>query len=108
MTTNKPHDPELREAIIAEMNREKAERLKCGDVSDKAWPEKSWGYCTWWFKFKIPLPTKVIRKELERMERDGLVTADRSRSNNTLWKLVDLKNHTMENDFAAYRNGGEA
>lgn len=93
MTTNKPHDPELRAAIIAEINRAKAEgaeRWKATGDPDLAWYEKTWGYCTWWFKFKIPLPTKVIRKELEKMERDGLVTADRSRSNNTLWKLVEV------------------
>lgn len=73
MTTNKPHDPELRAAIIAEMQRAK----------------ETEGYCTWWFKFNINRTTTVTRKELERMERDGLVTADRSQSNNTKWRLVD-------------------
>lgn len=76
MTTNKPHDPELRAAIIAEMRRAK----------------ETGGYCTWWFKFHIPFETKVVRQELERMEREGLVTADRSRSNNTLWRLVEHDN----------------
>jgi len=90
MTASKPHDPELRAAIIAEMRRKKeVDRAVWKTIGDLTWFERTWGYCTWWFKFEIPRETKEIRRELEKMERDGLVTADRSRSNNTLWKLVE-------------------
>lgn len=44
---------------------------------------------TWWIQHHIDgFDTKVIRRELERMEREGLVIADRSQSNNTKWTLV--------------------
>ena len=92
MTTNKPHDPELRAAIIAEIGRGKAEgREQWAGYGEDAliWHDKTFAYCTWWFKLKIPRATRVIRQELERMERDGLVTADRSQSNNTKWRLVE-------------------
>jgi hypothetical protein len=47
-------------------------------------------FCTWWFKFHVSgaRDTPEIRRELERMERDGLVESDRSQSNNTKWKLT--------------------
>lgn len=45
-------------------------------------------YCTWWFKFNLNIETKIVRRELERMERDGLVKSDRSQSNNTKWLLI--------------------
>ena len=46
-------------------------------------------FCTWWFRFHIePFTTKQVRRELERMERDGLIESDHSQSNNTKWKLV--------------------
>lgn len=61
----------LREQIIAEIVRRKNEQC-----------------CTWWFKFKVPFSTAEIRRELERMERDKLVTADRSQRNNTKWLLI--------------------
>lgn len=48
-------------------------------------------FCTWWFRFHIePFTTKQIRRELERMERDGLLESDHSQSNNTKWKLVEV------------------
>ena len=75
------HDPKLRAAIIAEMDRAK----EAGEMP--------FGYCTWWFKFKlIAWTTPTIRKELERMEREGIVTADRSQRNNTKWRLVEYGN----------------
>ena len=81
LRTRKPHNPKLRAAIIAEMNR--------GEEAG----EMPFGYCTKWFKFKLlAWTTPTIRKELERMERDGLVTADRSESNNTKWRLVEHGN----------------
>jgi hypothetical protein len=47
-------------------------------------------FCTWWYRFHIePFTTKQIRRELERMERDGLLESDHSQSNNTKWKLVE-------------------
>ena len=42
---------------------------------------------TWWFKFHVDGDTKTIRRELERMEHDGLVESDHSQSNNTKWSL---------------------
>lgn len=95
MPANKNHDPALRSAIIAEMKRKKAkDRQRWEKHGEDAvdWHERTWGHCTWWFKFKIPKPTAVIRRELDRMERDGLVMADRSSSNNTKWRLVDHDN----------------
>lgn len=45
--------------------------------------------CTWWFKFHLTeKSTRVIRRELEAMEREKLVIADRSQSNNTQWRLA--------------------
>lgn len=79
MTTN-THNSTLRAAIVSEINRAKAAH------------EMQFGYCTWWFKLRIPFSTKVIRQELKRMERDGIVTADRSQSNNTKWRLTDYDN----------------
>ena len=49
----------------------------------------AYGYYTWRFKFAINCDTKTIRRELVRMERDGLVIADRSHSNSTRWWLTD-------------------
>jgi hypothetical protein len=47
-------------------------------------------FCTWWYRFHIePFTTKQVRRELERMERDGLLESDHSQSNNTKWKLVE-------------------
>lgn len=95
MTANKPHDPALRAAIIAEIGRGKAEaRERWAEYGEDflARHEKTFAYCTWWFKSRIPFATKAIRQELERMECDGLVTADRSQSNNTKWRLVEHDN----------------
>lgn len=64
----------LRDKIIAYMRQK--ERSTRGE------------FCTWWFKFHIDSDTKTIRRELERMEREGLVTSDRSHSNNTKWRLA--------------------
>jgi hypothetical protein len=47
-----------------------------------------YSYCTWWFKNNIGVSTREVRRELEKMEKDGLVTADRSQRNNTKWSLV--------------------
>lgn len=47
-------------------------------------------FCTWWYRFHIePFTTKQVRRELESMERDGLVESDHSQSNNTKWKLIE-------------------
>lgn len=45
-------------------------------------------YCTWWFRHKTGVTTCEVRRELRKMEKDGLVTADRSQRNNTKWSLV--------------------
>ena len=64
----------LREKIIAYMHQK--EQSTRGE------------FCTWWFKLHIDSDTKAIRRELEKMEREGLVTSDRSQSNNTRWRLA--------------------
>ena len=79
---------ELRALILAEMKRRKAKDI-ASVPSLYAYRGNIHEYCTWWFKFKVPFTTKVIRAELERMERDGLVASDRSQSNNTRWILTD-------------------
>ncbi|MCY1346667.1 hypothetical protein D9M68_138940 [compost metagenome] len=66
---------ELRAKIIAYMRQK--ERNTRGE------------FCTWWFKFHVDSDTKTIRRELERMEREGLVTSDHSQSNNTTWRLTE-------------------
>lgn len=65
MTTNKPHDPELRAAIIAEIGRGKAEgREQWAGYGEDAliWHDKTFAYCTWWFKLKIPRPPRLSGK----------------------------------------------
>lgn len=47
-------------------------------------------FCTWWFRFDVtPYTTKQIRRELEKMRGEGLVTSDHSQRNNTKWSLVN-------------------
>jgi hypothetical protein len=76
----------LREKIIAEMKtREEKQKAIFGEQFVReafAW------YCTWWFKFGIPSTTAEIRRELEKMEREKIVIANREQSNNTKWMLV--------------------
>lgn len=46
--------------------------------------------CTWWFKFHIDEKnTGLIRRELNRLEKEGVVKSDRSQSNNTQWWLTN-------------------
>lgn len=57
-------------------------------MQDPKWSCRGW-YPTWRFRFwLIQYETKEIRRELDRMKRDGLVVSDNSRSNNTMWQLV--------------------
>ena len=69
--------PALREKILAYMRQEK--------------PNSRGEFCTWWFKFHVSgaRDTKEIHRELESMERDGLVTSDHGQRNNTKWRLVE-------------------
>ena len=86
------HDSVLREAIIAEMKRRKdADFEQYGRLyGEMANFGRVWGYCTWWFKFHIDEETRVIRRELERMERDGIVVrTNQSTNNNTMWALAE-------------------
>jgi len=78
----------LREQIIAEMRRREDEQKSKWEKLDIFHRPKHAQYCTWWFKFKLPFTTAEIRRELERMERDKLVIADREQSKNTKWLLV--------------------
>ena len=70
----------LRERIIRYMQK--------NENSVRGW------FPTWWFKFHVSgaLDTPEIRRELERMTREGLVEADHSQSNNTKWKQVEKLN----------------
>lgn len=57
-------------------------------MKDPRWACRGW-YPTWRFKFRlVQYDTKEIRRELDRMERDGLVASDKHQSNNTMWKLI--------------------
>ena len=47
--------------------------------------------CTWWFKGYMNHGTPAVRRELEKMEREGLVASDRSQANNTKWELVQTE-----------------
>ena len=58
-----------------------------------AYMQKRGQCCTWWFKFAICHDTKTVRRELEQMEREGLVTVCRRQSNNTKWTLVEEVTH---------------
>ena len=58
--------------------------------------EKQSVCCTWWFKLYIKASTSEIRAELIKMEKDGIVTADRSQSNNTKWLLVESADRIEE------------
>ncbi|WP_342624973.1 hypothetical protein [Pseudomonas alkylphenolica] len=66
----------LREKIIDYMQQR--------EQSTRAW------FCTWWFTFHVAgvSGTPEIRRELERMQRDGLVESDREQTNNTKWRLI--------------------
>lgn len=87
MIANKKHDAWLRPVIIRELKRggEEHERKYRAIGFSKRKPF----YPTWWFNHETLLPTRIVRAELKRMERDGLVVADRRLSNNTLWALTD-------------------
>lgn len=73
----------IREDILAYMRKETAKHAK-------DWPGRECWLCTWWFKFHIEHKTPAVRRELERMEKEGLVTSDRQQSNNTKWKLAEV------------------
>ena len=71
---------DLRSDILAYMKRET-------DKYDSAYYGRKCQMPTWWFKFHLSSDTKTIRRELERMEQEGLVESDHSQSNNTKWSL---------------------
>lgn len=78
----------LREKIIAAMRENEAKaRKEWGDRFHPRYAE----YCTWWFRGRAGIPVAEARAELKRMERDGLVKANRSQTNNTKWLLVASK-----------------
>lgn len=82
---------ELRKAIIAEMQRKEIETNK--DLGEHLNRSRYCSYCTWWFKFHIACTTAQARRELEKMEVEGIVIADRTQTNNTKWLLVEEVNH---------------
>lgn len=73
----------MRKLIISEMRGKETQDNNMGLTGH--------GYATWWFKFEMPFKTIEIRKELLKMEREGLVKADRSQRNNTKWFLTEAK-----------------
>jgi len=79
----------IRQSIIEEMQRQERE---CRQIF---YPRTHYSrqfyamYCTWWFSKRAGIPTDVARRELLRMERDGIVVADRGMRHNTRWMLVD-------------------
>lgn len=75
----------LREQITEEMRRYECEQRKYW--GDRFYP-RSAEYCTWWFK-RIGCSVADARRELRLMEREGLVVADRSQTNNTRWLLSE-------------------
>lgn len=79
----------LRESIIAEMKRhEEKQKKSFGELFHReafAW------YCTWWFKFEVDLPTKAVRVELNKMEKEGIVKSCHKQTNNTRWMLIEAK-----------------
>lgn len=79
MSRQHGRDAELRTLIIAEMKRSAKERAE-------VW------LSVWSSEFRVPYPKVLIRKELNRMEEDGLVIADRSAQQDTLWKLIPSPN----------------
>lgn len=70
---------ELRKEIIEYMSRPPKSEF------DRGW------HPTWWFKHHVFGTTAVIRKELEQMERDGLVESDHRLSNQTNWHLKSVE-----------------
>lgn len=69
--------PSLREQITAYLQNPK-------------YAVRGW-YCTWWIRHYIEsgaVGTRAIRKELDKMLKDGLVVADHSQSNNTMWQMA--------------------
>lgn len=83
-------DAVLRAAIIEEMKSRRAKSSSQFGTEDIAkWPDR-FSYCTWWFKSAIKRPTREIRRELDRMERDGVIRRGlESTSNNTHWVLLE-------------------
>jgi len=80
-----PNNASLRKKIIAAMKAYEEEQEKAHSYYVR---EAYATYPTWWFKSSIDCTTVEARKELKRMEAEGLVTADRKQKNNTLWLLA--------------------
>lgn len=78
----------LREEIIREMQRHEKRIMRDLPNSFSFSRKNAAEYCTWWFRQSINVLSEKARKELEKMEKEGIVTADRSQSNNTKWLLV--------------------
>lgn len=76
----------MRDLIIAEMKAyEEMQRQEYGNRYNR---NRDAQFCTWWFTRRLMVPNRAIRAELKRMEREGLVTADRRYPNNTQWLLT--------------------
>ena len=77
---------DLRKSIIEEMKRmENKTKKELGDHIDR---RRYCCYCTWWFRFYVNCTTKQARNELNKMEKEGIVTSDKTQKNNTKWLLV--------------------
>lgn len=76
----------IREEIISTMREFKEHQRR---VFGEMYHPRYSAHCTWWFKSRINYSTAEVRRELLRMEKDGIVTADRRQSNNTKWILIE-------------------
>lgn len=79
----------MRQSIIEEMQRQERECRQTFFQGTHYSRQFYAMYCTWWFNKRAGIPTAVARRELLRMEKDGIVIADRSMRNNTRWMLVE-------------------
>jgi len=73
------------EEIAATLRERIIQYMRKNEKSVRGW------FPTWWFKFHVSgaRDTPEMRRELERMKREGLVEADHSQSKNTKWKLTE-------------------
>lgn len=73
------------EEIAATLRERIIQYMRKNEASSSGW------FPTWWFKFHVSgaRDTPEIRRELERMKRDGLLEGDHSQRNNTKWKLTE-------------------
>jgi len=95
----------LRAAIIEEMKRYEEAQTKIWNTGKHFHRERYCVYPTWWFKHKINCATNDARRELKKMEVEGLVTANREYLTNLRWLLVQNKRNQMTQVIWSARHG---